>query len=297
MVDFRDGEYYKDEIKKRRTAKQRQEFRYVLYVTIFGDDFCISNPLGGASKGQTYTAVYMRILNCRAQYQKRQLDTILVMMCPNQFNKRLRFATRPIASCLQRLSKKGFEVEIEGEKRRIYVKLFGLSGDNLFCNYAYGLGGSFTHGKFCRFCTIDGESIRKYMYFREEDRAKWQAENFEIPLDRNTFKHTVDRHGVVRLHAFDFRFYTELGNINRIQLLDIFHDTLQGVMVYLIGFIVRKVKIRGDGKRFQNLNSIIESTYFLRGRVNFKPNLEIRGSGYQKLEFYQVLNSNNTNYS
>ena len=119
----------------------------------------------------------------------------------------------------------------------------------------------------------------------------------EIPLDRNTFKHTVDRHGVVRLHAFDFRFYTELGNINRIQLLDIFHDTLQGVMVYLIGFIVRKVKIRGDGKRFQNLNSIIESTYFLRGRVNFKPNLEIRGSGYQKLEFYQVLNSNNTNYS
>ena len=91
----------------------------MFYMSIFGDDFCISNPLGGASKGQTYTAIYMRILNCRAQYQKRQLDTILVMMCPNQFNKRLRSATRPIASCLQRLSKKGFEVEIEGEKRRI----------------------------------------------------------------------------------------------------------------------------------------------------------------------------------
>ena len=51
MRNFVDGSYY---VKDRKRP-------YVLYVTIYGDDFCTANPIGGASKEHTFTAVYMRV--------------------------------------------------------------------------------------------------------------------------------------------------------------------------------------------------------------------------------------------
>ena len=220
------------------------------------------------------------------------MDTILVSLCPSEFNTKLWYPFKYVASQLARLERKGFQIEVKGKTQTIYARLIALSGDNLFCHYAYGLNNCFSSGKCCRFCTIDVQAVRNFMYYDNSDpdrnRAKFQEKELDIPTDRSAGKFTIsDRLGVKRRHLFDFEFYKT--DINKIQMVDCFHDTLQGVLGYLIQFFVENLNIPGDeGPKHKRLNKIVKSFYFKYGCLRFKEKLDVSGTGYQKLEFFQV---------
>ena len=138
------------------------------------------------------------------------------------------------------------------------------------------------------------------MYYRQGDerRAKRFTDlGFEIPKDRKDLNHKRDKTtGIIRKHLFSSRNFTTFKDkdIDRIQLLDTFHDTLQGVLIYLIDHFLEKFKIPGNPNKPIYYNELLNKLYFRQGRPRFKPKNEkpyfvISGSGYQKLEFYQVI--------
>ena len=231
-------------------------------------------------------------MNFPAQYQKRQTDTILCVLSPNKFNKSLWFLFSHIVSGLKTLYETGITIEFDNQTHTIFGNLMGISGDNLFCHYAYGLQASFSNGYCCRICPATFEFVKKFVYYQEKDKQKILDSGHKIPLNRDKIKHSVDASlGMQRPNAFSGNFYDLVPDIDKIQVVDVFHDNLQGVVPSLTKLLLKNMKfdLKKGQQKFEFINEIIEANYFVHGRLSVNEKLKCSGSGMQKLEFWQVI--------
>ena len=136
-----------------------------------------------------------------------------------------------------------------------------------------------------QFVYWDPDKLQDYLDggFTAEDEPKLRRD-IEYKVDTET-----DKNGVVRHHPLYSDFYTLIDNINECCPPDIFHDTLQGMLGYLIDYLMQKLPIKGSKKeKYQNINDIIKKEKWNNGHVKFNEKMKLMGSAYQKYEFFQV---------
>ena len=99
-------------------------------------------------------------MNLKPTFQSERGDSIGSLFAPKRLSSKRLFAVcQHLRNSIKYLYETGFEVMFQGRPQRIFARVLCITGDNQFMNYFFGLQGSFSSGKVCRFCTIDHKQI------------------------------------------------------------------------------------------------------------------------------------------
>lgn len=221
MFNIIQGELWREKMKNFKDI-------FVLPILLFFDEFETNNPLGSHKGIQKCGALYFKIPCLPPEFQSK-MSNIFLFGLFNAFDRENLESFRPAVEQLQILEAQGIQITVDKMQKNIFLKLIGMTGDNLGLNQMFGLVENFNATFFCRFCKTQRKEIDSI--FNESQCELRNKENYEKDLLTNNVKLT----GIVKSCKFkdveDFHF---LENV----VVDAMHDLLEGVCQYDLGKIL-----------------------------------------------------------
>nr|XP_018908747.1 PREDICTED: uncharacterized protein LOC109038217 [Bemisia tabaci] len=228
-----------------------------LPIYVYNDDIECGNVLGSHAGVNKLNVTYVSVA-CLPPNKRSRLDHIFPVLITKASNRKFfgnALTFKPVIDELDELLKKGITVKISGNEEKISLRLPLLLGDNLGLNTICGFTENFSTSKhYCRICRASNLQMRKMVV--ENSFVLRTEENYEADVLKRNMKTTgiKERCAWNKIDGF---------NIVNNGSIDVTHDLLeQGVVKYVLVFILRVMIYKFHYFTLNNLNSIISSFNF-----------------------------------
>ncbi|XP_075585803.1 uncharacterized protein LOC124494402 isoform X2 [Dermatophagoides farinae] len=132
-----------------------------LRIVLSGDDFGVSNPIGGAER--KLFALYMDTDNAKI-YNTKANQLPLVLLCERSHITDLNELFSPVKRDLKRLMDNGITVQYNGIERKLEICLAYVLADNLGVCEMLGMKRNFSKGFICRLYKKESAKLSKKKY-------------------------------------------------------------------------------------------------------------------------------------
>lgn len=203
---------------------QIRQFRSdnILPLFLYYDDFEAGNALGAHAGVNKIGGVYISIPCLPPQYRS-SLQTIFnaLIFSSKDREEYGNFAVfRPLIEELKYLESQGIELNLSGNKVRIYFKLALILGDNLGLHGILGFVESFQANFACRFCKMN--KIQRSLATTEDSFFLRTRTSYEQDLKINDMSLTGIKHKCIFNNLPDFHAVENMS-------VDIMHDVLEHI--------------------------------------------------------------------
>jgi hypothetical protein len=135
-----------------------------LRLNLYVDDLGLCNPLGGAKKKHSITAVYFQIGNLEQKHLSTMQSIHVVAIANAVLVKKygLSAVFSKIADEISLLESQGIKVTVDGRLHNMFASLAAVCGDNLASHEVGGFRMCFNSGRVCRYCMVSYDEIAAY---------------------------------------------------------------------------------------------------------------------------------------
>ena len=209
-----------------------QEDVVIVPLYMFHDDLETGNALGSHAGSNKFGGTYFQIACLPPHIASRLKRIIFAMFVHTESKKKStnKEVFQPVITEINELQNTGIIIKTAGGLlKRVKFKLILTVGDNMGLNGIHGFVESFKSTYFCRICKASAEMCSKIV---SEDECPLSTHlNYELDVMQNDSKLT----GIKEPSAFhgisDF-------HITENSCLDVMHDVLEGVCVYVIRSVI-----------------------------------------------------------
>nr|XP_027203281.1 uncharacterized protein LOC113797144 [Dermatophagoides pteronyssinus] len=258
-------------------------FHKKLRLTIYGDEFGITNPLREYAKKYKVYCLYLDIGNHHQPTTKsKNIHLLMIWSVHDQklAKKSYEEIVKPLCEDILDLEKNGITFYSGEIKKRINICLAHIVGDNLAVAELLGLTRSFGRAFVCRhcgarYCDLNRQNYQGPMAIQKS----FEEYNDELIL-LTTNKKYISPFGIRKPSAFAALKI----NVYQIAPVDPFHDFAEGV-ASLIG--EKTLKLLKNHLNSSQLKNRLKSIKMINGNIEINvehSDLKIRGKGSQKLE-------------
>lgn len=243
----------------------------VLPLYVFFDDLELGNPLGSHRGVNKFGAVYVTI-PCLPPHIASRLSSIIFSTIFHSSEKKESNNENVFKTLIDELNfllEEGIIITIGNVAKRIKFQVVLIVGDNLGLNGILGFVESFKAKFCCRICTISADDYSK---FTTEDKSKLRNKsNYE----RDTALNDEGETGIKESCVFNkIRGFHVTENIS----VDLMHDYLEGVCVYVLSTILYTFIFEKEKKYFtlEDLNNRIRNFDFGSENSNKPPLIKVK---------------------
>ncbi|KAH9510678.1 hypothetical protein DERF_009188, partial [Dermatophagoides farinae] len=140
---------------------RKNGYQNKLRIVLSGDDFGVSNPIGGAER--KLFALYMDTDNAKI-YNTKANQLPLVLLCERSHITDLNELFSPVKRDLKRLMDNGITVQYNGIERKLEICLAYVLADNLGVCEMLGMKRNFSKGFICRYCGLTYNEMQTEIY-------------------------------------------------------------------------------------------------------------------------------------
>lgn len=255
LENFCQGALWKEKI-------QNVTNKTVLPLFFYFDDFEVGNALGSHSGDQKLGAVYVSLPFLPIKY-KTQLENIFLFMLFKS-NDRKKYGNDIFISIVKEINflrEFGITFNISD---KLYFDIGLIVGDNLGLNSMLGFVESFSSTYFCRFCKTP--KFLTNTQILENNTALRNKNNYQNDLTVNNASLTGIKENSIFNQIKDF-------HVTENYSVDIMHDMLEGVCIYDLSFLLKKLIFEFELFSVNTLNSIISTFDYGTHFISNKPPL------------------------
>lgn len=216
LNNFCNGTYWKNKIKQYGN-------KFVIPYFLYFDDFEVNNCIGPHCS--SLLGVYYSFPTA-PEWLKFKLNHIFIAALYNS-NDVKSFGNDKcfykLVEVLNDMEENGVEIETKNGKKKIYLSLGLIVGDNLALNNVLGFSRSFSAKYFCRTCKLNKNETKNKI--EENTRRLRTIENYEEDIELNEPQNTGVRESSI---------FNKINNYHVVENLyaDLLHDMLEGVLKY-----------------------------------------------------------------
>ena len=254
-----------------RSSEKCQQNSFLLssnniHISLYIDDFVLTNPLGTSAKTHKLCAIYYLINNIPFALRSKLHNIQLVSLFPSSHIKKHGFdiILRKLVEDLKILETNGVNVELNGQHVIFFGTITALVADNLASHEIGGYITSFSGFRRCRFCNGTSDSIQ--LYFNESKFQLRTPDSYDSQVIQ-----VIDNPHMSSVYGIKNNcILNELENFHICWSApsDIAHDVYEGLCLDLLKIVIEHCLLH---KFFslKFLNNIISSfSYSGRDRAN-----------------------------
>ena len=202
-----------------------------LPLWFFFDDFECDSDIGSHSCkiGGVYYTIPCIPPECRAKLEN--IFVALLFESEDRVEFKNEEVLKPLLAELSFLQKTGIEVDVCGEKKRLFFVFSIMLGDNLGLHQLLDFAGSFSANFFCRFCSVEKSVARKMV---ELDLSLLRnVDNYNSDVAKNDLSKT----GLTKDCVFN---QIESYHVTSNYAVDPMHDISEGILKYVLVFLLKQ---------------------------------------------------------
>lgn len=246
----------------------------VLPLYIFFDDLEVGNVLGSHNGSNKFGIIYASIASLPPRIASRLNSILFSTIFYSEDKKKSNNETvfKSLIDELNYLRENGILIKIDNVTKRVKFQLILILGDNLGLNGICGFVESFKAKFCCRICRTSSDDYEKYVNHNCNLR---NAKNYEEDIRLKDVSKTGIKEACVFNNVKGF-------NIINNFTVDIMHDLLEGVCVYVLRAILFYFIFKKEYFTLQTLNDRINNFDFGTENTNKPPLIKVK-QGKEKL--------------
>lgn len=259
-----------------RDMKKRYIGKTVLPLTLYGDAFCVNNPLGSHQKKGKIHAFYYEI-SCLPPEFKTCLENIFVAQLGTESNKKKVKASKYLRSIVHKilyLRKHGLNITVNGKSITVYFEFFNGSADNLEIHDLLGLHQSFNSDHACSRCIKTKVKCRTHTEVDRSDLRTVSQHKEDIKDKSNGVKvdsllMSIPHFDIFKHVAFDYMHDFPEGSL-RYEMADILNIIIfqQNIVSYSV-FSQRVDNFNHSIKGRENICPVPQADAIKKGKIIF----------------------------
>jgi len=260
LSDYTDGEIWRQNCKK--------DDKLFLRIHLYTDELEICNPIGSKKGVYKMSAFYFLIGNIETKHWSSLTNIHLLLLTKFSNVKKygLRKILHPVLEDLRTLETQGISITIGDHTFPVHGSVTTLSADNLSSHLIGGFNGSFSSGRFCRYCLTTYAA-------RQEKMSEEECEIRTSEMHRTHVELVMHDSDVAPLYGVRGEcVFSELSCFDPIDSLppDVMHDIFEGLMQINVKVVVCGL-VRAKIISIKQLNEIIGSFPYGQSDIGDKP--------------------------